>query len=151
MAPQDAAPDQDAHWIPVARHTDGLQARPRTPAGGRQIPQPWVTGPDGTRLRLDDALGDRWLLLHARAATPQPAWPGLPVFTVTPAGSRPAEGTLVDSDGVLLPWLTRYRAATLALRPDGYVYAAAPAGAQLPPPPAGFAPASRRTTPTATL
>ena len=85
------------------------------------------------------------------AATPQPAWPGLPVFTVTPAGSRPAEGTLVDSDGVLLPWLTRYRAATLALRPDGYVYAAAPAGAQLPPPPAGFAPASRRTTPTATL
>lgn len=31
--------------------------------------------------------------------------------------------------------------ATLALRPDAYVYAAAPVGAQLPPPPAGFTPA----------
>ena len=135
---------QDSNWIPVARYEAGLQARPRTKATGHQIPQPWVTRPDGTRVRLDDALGGRWTLLQARTAIPQPVWdlPGVPSLTITPAGSGPAEGTLVDSDGVLLPWMTKHRAATLALRPDGYVYATAPAGAPLPPPPRGFIPAT---------
>ncbi|WP_200303900.1 bifunctional 3-(3-hydroxy-phenyl)propionate/3-hydroxycinnamic acid hydroxylase, partial [Streptomyces adelaidensis] len=131
---------QDSNWIPVAHYADGLQARPRAKASGHQIPQPWVTGPDGERVRLDDLLGGRWLLLHAGAPRPQPAWDraGVPSLTVTPAGSRPAEGTVVDSDGVLRAWLTGHRAATVALRPDGYVYAAAAVGGQLPPPPEGF-------------
>ncbi|MBT2458452.1 bifunctional 3-(3-hydroxy-phenyl)propionate/3-hydroxycinnamic acid hydroxylase [Streptomyces sp. ISL-86] len=133
---------QDSHWIPVARYDTGLQARPRAGASGFQIPQPRVTAPDGAVVRLDDAHDGGWLLLHARTATPQPLW-DVPSLTITPAGSRPAEGTLVDSDGVLLPWFARRRAATLALRPDAYVYAAAPAGARLPPPPPGFAPAPR--------
>ncbi|MFH7339953.1 bifunctional 3-(3-hydroxy-phenyl)propionate/3-hydroxycinnamic acid hydroxylase [Streptomyces sp. KHY 26] len=139
---------QDSHWIPEARYADGFQARPRTKASGHQIPQPWVTGPDGVRVRLDDALGSRWLLLHGGPPVPQPTWACLdvPALTITPAGSRPAEGTLVDSDGVLLPWMTRRGVTTLALRPDAYVYAAAAAGARLPPPPAGFAPAPRETT-----
>ncbi|MFE6178470.1 bifunctional 3-(3-hydroxy-phenyl)propionate/3-hydroxycinnamic acid hydroxylase [Streptomyces sp. NPDC056464] len=142
---------QDSHWIPVARYADGLQARPRTRASGHQIPQPWVTGPDGTRVRLDDVLGGRWLLLHDGPPTPQPAWrrSGVPSLTVLPAGSRPAEGAVVDRDGVLRTWMTERRAATLALRPDAYVYAAAPSGARLPPPPAGFAPTSHMTTSTA--
>ncbi|MGF2213355.1 bifunctional 3-(3-hydroxy-phenyl)propionate/3-hydroxycinnamic acid hydroxylase [Streptomyces albidoflavus] len=133
---------QDSHWIPVARYGAGLQARPRTKATGHQIPQPWVTGPDGVRVRLDDALGGRWVLLRAGTPTPQPAWdlPGVCALTVTPTGSQPAAGTLVDSDGVLLPWMVRHGAATLALRPDAYVYAAAPEGAALPPPPRGFTP-----------
>ncbi|MFJ6081197.1 bifunctional 3-(3-hydroxy-phenyl)propionate/3-hydroxycinnamic acid hydroxylase [Streptomyces sp. NPDC092369] len=135
---------QDSQWIPVARYELGLQARPRTKASGNQIPQPWVTAPDGTRARLDDVLAGRWLLLHARTPTAQPRWNVL-ALTVTPAGSRPAEGTVVDSDGVLLPWLAEHRATVVALRPDGYVYAAARAGAQLPPPPAGFTPALRPT------
>lgn len=139
---------QDSHWIPEARYADGFQARPRTKASGHQIPQPWVTGPDGVRVRLDDALGSRWLLLHGGPPVPQPQWAclDLPALTITPAGSRPAGGTLVDSDGVLLPWMTRRGVTTLALRPDAYVYAAAAAGAQLPPPPVGFAPAPRETT-----
>ncbi|MGW1786359.1 FAD-dependent monooxygenase, partial [Streptomyces sp. NPDC002143] len=137
----------DAHWIPVAHYAEGFLARPRTKASGRQIPQPWVTGPDGGRVRLDDVLGGRWLLLHGGLPAAQPPWDrcGTPSLTVLPAGSRPAEGAIVDSDGVLLAWMTQHRVATLALRPDAYVYAAAPQGAPLPPPPAGFAPASQAT------
>ncbi|MFJ5780019.1 bifunctional 3-(3-hydroxy-phenyl)propionate/3-hydroxycinnamic acid hydroxylase [Streptomyces sp. NPDC093094] len=140
---------QDSNWIPVARYDAGLQARPRTRATGHQIPQPWVTGPDGERVRLDDALAGRWLLLHRGLPTAQPAWERLGVesLAVLPMGSPPAEGAIVDSDGVLLPWLTERRVTTVALRPDAYVYAAS-AGAQLPPPPAGFAPASRPATTT---
>ncbi|MFD8818116.1 FAD-dependent monooxygenase, partial [Streptomyces sp. NPDC059627] len=135
----------DANWIPVPSYAEGFQARPRTRASGRQIPQPWVIGPDGERVRLDDVLGGRWLLLHLGPPRPQPAWEraGVPALAVLPAGARPAEGAVVDSDGVLLPWLARHRVTTLALRPDAYVYAAAPAGTRLPSPPPGFAPASR--------
>ncbi|MGW7403024.1 bifunctional 3-(3-hydroxy-phenyl)propionate/3-hydroxycinnamic acid hydroxylase [Streptomyces sp. NPDC054833] len=139
---------QESSWIPVAQYAQGLQARQRTKASGHQIPQPRVTGPDGNRVRLDDVLGGRWLLLHGGFAVAQPAWErlGVDVLTVTPVGSRPAEGTVVDSDGVLLPWMNERRVTTLALRPDAYVYAAASTGAQLPPPPAGFDPAPRPTT-----
>ncbi|MFF8994551.1 hypothetical protein ACF09H_32435 [Streptomyces sp. NPDC014983] len=139
---------QDSHWIPEAHYADGFQARPRTKASGHQIPQPWVTGPDGGRVRLDDALGNRWLLLHGGVPVPQPEWECLdvPSLTVTPTGSRPVEGTLVDSDGVLLPWMTGRGVTILALRPDAYVYAAAAAGAQVPPPPVGFTPAPRTST-----
>ncbi|MFE5486487.1 bifunctional 3-(3-hydroxy-phenyl)propionate/3-hydroxycinnamic acid hydroxylase [Streptomyces sp. NPDC056527] len=142
---------QDSNWIPVAHYADGFQARPRTKASGHQIPQPWVTAPDGARVRLDDALDGRWLLLHLGLPTPQPAWerPGVPSLAVLPVGSRPAEGAVVDSDGVLVPWLAEHGAATVALRPDAYVYAAAPAGTQLPPPPSGFTPAPHPTTTTA--
>ncbi|MGW2517649.1 bifunctional 3-(3-hydroxy-phenyl)propionate/3-hydroxycinnamic acid hydroxylase [Streptomyces sp. NPDC001617] len=138
---------QDSHWIPIAHYAAGLQVRPRTKASGHQIPQPWVTGPDGERVRLDDVLGGRWLLLHRGHPVPRPAWDrlGVPTLTVTPVGSEPAEGTVVDREGVLLPWMAEHRVATLALRPDAYVYAAALTGAPLPPPPAGFAPASRAT------
>ncbi|MFE7277062.1 bifunctional 3-(3-hydroxy-phenyl)propionate/3-hydroxycinnamic acid hydroxylase [Streptomyces sp. NPDC057623] len=142
---------QDSNWIPVAHYAEGFQARPRTKASGHQVPQPWVTGPDGTRVRLDDVLAGRWLLLRGGPPAPQPAWDraGVPCLTVLPAGSRPARGAVVDDDGVLLPWMAERRTGTLALRPDAYVYAAAPVGAQLPPPPPGFAPAARPATSTA--
>ncbi|MFJ5262035.1 bifunctional 3-(3-hydroxy-phenyl)propionate/3-hydroxycinnamic acid hydroxylase [Streptomyces sp. NPDC088387] len=128
---------QNSQWIPRAHYATGLLATARGGATGHQIPQPFVTGPDGIRVPLDDALGDRWLLLHAGTPTPRHAWDrlGVPSLTVTPAGSRPAVGTLVDSDDVLLRWFTHHHAATVALRPDAYVYAAAPKSTPLPPPP----------------
>ena len=46
-------------------------------------------------------------------------------FTVLPRGAAPLPGGLVDADGVLVPWLRRHRATTIALRPDGFVYSAA--------------------------
>ncbi|MFB7936208.1 bifunctional 3-(3-hydroxy-phenyl)propionate/3-hydroxycinnamic acid hydroxylase [Streptomyces sp. NPDC056049] len=142
---------QDSNWIPVARYDAGLQAGPRTKATGHQIPQPWVTGPDGERVRLDDTLGGRWVLLSLGRPTSQPEWERLGVesLAVLPVGSRPADGAVVDSDGVLLPWLIEHGVTTVALRPDAYVYAAAPVGDRLPPPPAGLAPASRPATTTA--
>ncbi|MFD7818363.1 bifunctional 3-(3-hydroxy-phenyl)propionate/3-hydroxycinnamic acid hydroxylase [Streptomyces sp. NPDC059785] len=142
-----AARMQDANWVPVAHYTAGLQAASGSKATGRQVPQPWVVDADGARIRLDDALNGRWLLLHAGRSTEQPAWARVPSLTVTPAGSRPAEGTLVDTDGVLLPWMRAHGATLLALRPDAYVYTAAGPGGHLAPPPRGFTPV-RTATPT---
>lgn len=132
---------QDSNWIPVARYAEGFQAGPRTKATGHQVPQPWVLGPDGSRVRLDDVLGGRWMLLHSGPQMPQPGWgdAGIASLTVLPAGSSPGKDTIVDSDGVLLRWMREHRTATIALRPDGYVYAAAGPGDRLPRPPAGFA------------
>lgn len=104
---------QAALWIPAARYRKGFLEPGR--ASGRMLPQPWVTGPDGTDQRLDDALGNNWAVLSIGETT-------TPGFTLRPAGASPAEGRLVDRDGVLLPWLTRHRATTVVLRPDGYVY-----------------------------
>ncbi|GGN36315.1 3-(3-hydroxy-phenyl)propionate/3-hydroxycinnamic acid hydroxylase [Streptomyces fuscichromogenes] len=135
----------DSNWIPVASYAKGFQARPSAKASGHQIPQPWVIRSDGERVRLDDVLDGRWLLLRLGPPCPQQAWEraGVPSLAVLPAGSRPAEGAVVDGDGVLPAWLAERDVTTVVLRPDAYVYAAASAGAQLPPPPAGFEPASR--------
>jgi len=130
----------DATWIPAARYTAGLRASARSRATGRLVPQPVVTRPDRTRARLDDVLGGRWLLLHAGTPASHPEWTrlGVPSLTLRPPGAPPAPGALVDEDGGLLAWMRRYRAATLALRPDGYVYAAASVGGRLPAPPPGL-------------
>lgn len=131
---------QDVGWVPAPRYGEGLQAEPRAAATGRLVPQPYVTDPSGTQVRFDDVLAGRWVLLHAGPRTEQPAWTGTGavVLAVRPAGSAPAEDTIVDTEGVLQAWMTRHRAAALALRPDGFVYAAARAGAPLPPPPDGL-------------
>ncbi|MFC9688293.1 bifunctional 3-(3-hydroxy-phenyl)propionate/3-hydroxycinnamic acid hydroxylase [Kribbella sp. NPDC056951] len=127
---------QNAAWIPVARYPAGFLATGR--AAGWMIPQPWVTVADGTDVRLDDALGDDWVMLHAAAASNQPAWSGIRALTVKPAGRRPTEGILVDRDGILLTWMRRHGAATVVLRPDRYVYASAETHNPLPTPPVGL-------------
>ena len=59
-------------WIPSARYAAGLRASTGDAAVGRQIPQPWVTDAAGTDLRLDDALGHGWRIVHAGTVTAQP-------------------------------------------------------------------------------
>ncbi|GBE65521.1 3-(3-hydroxy-phenyl)propionate/3-hydroxycinnamic acid hydroxylase [Mycobacterium sp. MFM001] len=112
-------------WIPDARYREGFFAAGNHRAVGWQIPQPWVSDATGARVRLDDVLGGRWAILHVGAPPAgAQAWTelGVPSLQIT-------EPTLID-------WLRRKRAAAVVLRPDGFIYAAAESGHQLPLPPA---------------
>lgn len=142
-------------WIPAPFHPEGLLAVPRATAGratGHLVPQPWVLDPTGARVRLDDALGGRWTILHLGAAEPWPAWSAVdaPTLRLAPPHGRSGPQTLVDVDGSLVRWMHEKKAVALALRPDGVVYAAAGPDTPLPPPPAGMRPivAANRTTDT---
>jgi 3-(3-hydroxy-phenyl)propionate hydroxylase len=121
------APLQRLTWIPDARYSDGFFAATSHRAVGWQIPQPWVTDAHTARVRLDDLIGGQWIILHAgESPVGARAW--------TEAGVP----TLRISEPTLVGWLRRKRAAAVVLRPDGFVYAAAKSGQQLPPPPAGY-------------
>lgn len=114
-------------WIPPARYRDGFFAAGRHRAVGWQIPQPWVSDAAGTRVRLDDVMSGRWVVLHTGAPpVGATAWTelGLPVIPVV-------EPTVVR-------WLRRKNAAAVVVRPDGFIYAATKPGQPLAPPPAGF-------------
>ncbi len=114
-------------WIPDARYRQGFLTSARHRAAGWQIPQPWVTDADGSRVRFDDVLGGGWAIVHiGRAPHSSQAWAKLGVPTVPVV-----EPTLVH-------WLRRRKAAAAVLRPDGFIYAAAKSGRPLPPPPVGY-------------
>jgi 3-(3-hydroxy-phenyl)propionate hydroxylase len=101
---------------------------------GRLLPQPLVTGADGTDILLDHALGDRFVLL-LRSADPQaalallqqPVWAkrGIARVVVLPKGSavpviEDAE-FVTETDDTLAAALAD---SVLLLRPDHYVAAA---------------------------
>jgi 3-(3-hydroxy-phenyl)propionate hydroxylase len=127
-------------WIPAARYPAGFFATDAHAAVGWQLPQPWVTDATGERLRLDDVLGGRWVVLHLGTA-PGGAdqWERLGALSVAIAsrGSQPPAGAVCDVDGALTRWLRGKKAAAVVLRPDGFIFAAAASGRPLPAPPAG--------------
>jgi 3-(3-hydroxy-phenyl)propionate hydroxylase len=139
-------------WIPDARYEEGFFAGGGHGAVGWQIPQPWVIDTSGAKVRLDDVLGGRWTILHTGT---QPAdaqvWTELGVPAIEVAGPQgiPRANVIRDTDGTLIGWLRRKKAAAMVLRPDGFIYAAADSGQPLPASPAGFTgnttPASTRT------
>ena len=142
---------RDGSWFPETRYARGLLARSSRrssrragTAVGRMVPQPWVQAADGTRTRLDDALGVGWAVLRAPGdrSTPDPAWSwaGVRALTVLPAGCTPTADAVVDADDVLVRWMRRHRVTAIALRPDGIVYAAAAQGGPLAPPPFALGP-----------
>lgn len=99
---------------------------------GRQLPQPTVVTDRGETLRLDQALGNGWALIHVGPASGSvkanaPLWRELEarhVEITTPEGSRP--GVLRDRDGVLVSNLSDQESLIIVVRPDRYVAAAFP-------------------------
>jgi 3-(3-hydroxy-phenyl)propionate hydroxylase len=115
-------------WLPAARYRQGFLSTVRHRAVGWQIPQPWVTDAEGTKVRFDEVLGRQWTIVHIGPAPHgSHAWARLGVPTVQ----------VVEPS--LARWLRRKKVAAAVLRPDGFIYAAAKSGRSLPPPPAGHA------------
>jgi len=132
---------QKVIWIPEARYPAGFFAIGAHAAVGWQLPQPWVTDATGEKLRLDDAVGGRWAVLHfgdPPAGAEQWERLGALSVAVTGQGCPPPAGAVCDDDGALSRWLRGKKAAAVVLRPDGFIYAAAVPGRPLPAPPAGF-------------
>src|SRR4051812_36471123 len=132
---------REAKWFPQARYRHGYFSSASHPARGFQIPQPWVLDEKGDRAQLDDVVGHRWAVVSTAESPAQHAsWSaaGVPGLAVLPPGSRPENNAVVDIDGQLTAWMRKRRATVLALRPDGFVYAAAAGTRQLPDPPAGL-------------
>ncbi|ETW22491.1 bifunctional 3-(3-hydroxy-phenyl)propionate/3-hydroxycinnamic acid hydroxylase [Mycobacterium gastri] len=131
---------QKYYWIPDARYVDGFLAA-KQPAVGWQIPQPWVIDSKGATVRLDDALGNRWAILHTdELPAGADAWTelGLPAFRIEGPNSVRHDDVIRDSGGNLVAWLKDKSAAAVVVRPDGFVYAASAPGQPLPPPPTGL-------------
>ncbi|ONM49777.1 bifunctional 3-(3-hydroxy-phenyl)propionate/3-hydroxycinnamic acid hydroxylase [Nocardia donostiensis] len=100
---------------------------------GRMVPQPIVGDTAGRMTRLDDLLGDRFVLLGddvdpATLLTPEEkaAWDALGAryAAVRPRNAH-TQGAhdLVDLDDVVRPWLQRYGVRAVAVRPDRFVAA----------------------------
>lgn len=109
---------------------------------GRMLPQPIAGDTTGRMARLDDLLGDGFVLLGADvdpatllSAEERAAWDALGAryVAVRPKTSyTQGADDLVDLDEVLLPWLARYGARAVAVRPDRFVAAADVAGLAVP-------------------
>jgi 3-(3-hydroxy-phenyl)propionate hydroxylase len=126
-------------WIPDAHYRAGFLADATRPAVGWQLPQPWVTDATGATLRLDDVLGGGWAVVHfGTKPTGADRWERLGAVSLAVTGREPAAGAIRDDDGTLTRWLRRKKAASVVVRPDGFVYAAAASGCPLPAPPAGL-------------
>jgi 3-(3-hydroxy-phenyl)propionate hydroxylase len=133
------AAGQKLIWVPVAHYRAGFLAADAHSAVGWQLPQPWVTDCTGEKLRLDEALGGGWTILHIGAApVGADQWEGLGARSLAVTDQGPAAGAIRDDDGALTRWFRSKKAAAVVVRPDGFIYAAAAAGRPLPAPPAGF-------------
>lgn len=109
---------------------------------GRMIPQPMVADAVGRMARLDQLLGDGFVLLGADvdpktllSEEQKAEWDALGARYVavrpkTAYTQGPEE--LVDLEGALLPWFGRYGVQALALRPDKFVAAADKTGLAAP-------------------
>ena len=109
---------------------------------GRMIPQPIVGDTIGRMERLDDLIGDSFILLGADLdptglldADEKKGWDtlGARYCAVRPKTAY-TQGTdeLVDLENVLLPWMARYGVKAVALRPDKFVAASDKQGLDAP-------------------
>jgi 3-(3-hydroxy-phenyl)propionate hydroxylase len=132
-------------WLPDARYRSGFIVHTGA-ATGWLFPQPWVIDEHGDHVRLDDAIGGAWVVLHTGHRDSLRPWASVnvPIIEIAPRGGAPRPGRIVDHDDKLTSWLADKNASAVIIRPDGFVYAGGNAHRPLPPPPAGFvAPAVR--------
>jgi len=109
---------------------------------GRMVPQPVVGDNRGVMARLDELLGDGFVLLGddvdpVTLLTPdeKAAWDKLGArYVALRQQDQHTQGCdeLIDLDGVLRPWLRKYGARAVALRPDRFVAAADVSGLAVP-------------------
>ena len=125
---------REHRWLPDARYRDGLLARNGNDAVGWLVPQPRVTDGNGEQVRLDDIIG-----AGGRSCIPAPTpVAGLAISRGGHPRDRPAWQLLrppiivdhEDPDPLARP---KHASAVVAVRPDGFVYAAG--GEQPLPPP----------------
>ncbi|HLY34223.1 MAG TPA: FAD-dependent monooxygenase, partial [Jatrophihabitantaceae bacterium] len=122
---------QRSLWIPAAQYPAGFLSESR-PAVGRRLPQPDVLDAHGQRAKLDDVLGTGWVVMCLSGASVPSAW------RRTGARALHIGSDVIDFNGVLISWMRAHNADIVALRPDGFIYAAAGAGHTLAPPPASL-------------
>ncbi|MBI3691629.1 MAG: hypothetical protein HY239_13510 [Mycolicibacterium aromaticivorans] len=127
-------------WLPDARYRTGLLAHNGNAATGWLMPQPWVLDQHGATVRLDDLITGRWAIVHTGTEQSWLPWrlAGVPVVKIAAPGGDPGADGIVDRDGRLIDWLAKKKATVLAVRPDGFVYAAGDDAHPLPAPPAGL-------------
>ncbi|CAM3987310.1 bifunctional 3-(3-hydroxy-phenyl)propionate/3-hydroxycinnamic acid hydroxylase [Smaragdicoccus niigatensis] len=127
-------------WVPEAHYPAGYFTTKRRGATGWKVIQPWVLDIDGNRQRLDDVLHQEWTVLYIDRADGIAAWAaaGVNVVEVAKSGSAPAVDRVVDVENALTLWMKSKGVTAIALRPDGFVYAATESGRTLPPPPMGL-------------
>lgn len=109
---------------------------------GRMVPQPIVGDAVGRMARLDDLLGDGFVLLGADvdpctllSDEERAGWDALGTRYVAlrPKTSyTQGPDDLVDLEETLLPWMARYGATTIAIRPDHFVAASDIHGLAIP-------------------
>ncbi|MEZ0355369.1 bifunctional 3-(3-hydroxy-phenyl)propionate/3-hydroxycinnamic acid hydroxylase [Mycobacterium sp. SA01] len=124
-------------WLPDAHYRAGLLAHNGTAATGWLMPQPWVLDEHGASVRLDDLIAGKWTIVHTGTEQSWLPWrlAGVPVVKIAAPGSAPGADGIVDRDGRLTDWLAKKKATVLAVRPDGFVYAAGDDAHPLPAPP----------------
>jgi 3-(3-hydroxy-phenyl)propionate hydroxylase len=106
------------------------------------VPQPVVGDTRGVMARMDDLLGDNFVLLgdDIDPATllksgEKEAWDKLGArYIAVRQQDQHTQGAdeLIDLDGVLRPWLRKYGVRAVALRPDRFVAAADVSGLSVP-------------------
>jgi len=121
-------------WLrgPLAEHS----------AVGRMIPQPSVGDNRGAMARLDELLGHSFVLLGddldpatLLTAEERAGWDALGArYVAVRPQNRHTQGPdeLVDLDEVLGPWMRRYGARAIAVRPDRFVAAVDTHGLAVP-------------------
>ncbi len=102
----------------------GLLAAADSSGRGTLFPQPWLHA-DGRHVRMDDAVGRGWRLVHDGSATValQQGLPGLRILGLP---------ELQEADGVLAAWFDQHRCSAALVRPDHYVFGTAAGSGGLP-------------------